>query len=418
MSIANSNQCGSTAEQSFLNTILPWLGWGVAALAGCFQFMLQTSTSVMIPGLRQAFDLDTFSVSLLSSSFFYTYLLCQIPAGMMIDYIKPRTTIITCQIIVAFLCILFASTSALWLATLSRILMGIFSAPAIISALSLACRTLPARYFALVAGLTEMLGMLGGVAGQALLARGIMYFGWRTSILLCAAIALVLAVLAFFFIRESEDMDEPQRPAKHIWQNLIAIMKMPQAWLNGIFCGLLFAVIAAFGSFWAIPFLIERYHISLASAADASSMLFIGAAIGTPIIGFLSERLQIRRPIMIFCTVGAIILTNIIFYINSVSLNQMFILLLLLGICSGAYLLPFAMMRDLTTPSMRGTAMGFTNMMCIIIGAPLIQPVIGWAVNHVTANNILLGYQLAFTLIPISLAAALVVSFLIKEQTS
>ena len=44
----------------------------------------------MIPCLEQAFNINALDVSLLSSSFFYTYLLLQIPAGILVDWLGPR----------------------------------------------------------------------------------------------------------------------------------------------------------------------------------------------------------------------------------------------------------------------------------------------------------------------------------------
>lgn len=231
---------------------LPWLGWFVACCAGLYQFLLQTSSSVMIADLEKAFSLNSFGVSLLSSSYFYTYLICQIPAGILIDYFKPRRTIFICQLLLAIFCYLFANSTNVWMACISRVLMGIVCAPTFVAAFYLIARTLPGKYFALVAGFTETLAMLGGVLGQVLLARSVILYGWRFTVIVLACVAFAMAILAFVVMRDDLiQEDSPPIPTQnhHVLRDLIAMLLMPQAWINGMFCGLMFGVIAGFGAF-------------------------------------------------------------------------------------------------------------------------------------------------------------------------
>ncbi|WP_148337639.1 hypothetical protein [Aquicella siphonis] len=62
-----------------MRRLMPWLGWLVVCIAGLYQFLLQTSTSVMISGLEQTFSLNSLGVSLLSSSFFIPILSARSP---------------------------------------------------------------------------------------------------------------------------------------------------------------------------------------------------------------------------------------------------------------------------------------------------------------------------------------------------
>ncbi len=402
---------------SQFNRFWPWLGWFVASFAGMYQFLLQTSTSVMISGLEQAFGLDSFGVSVLSSSFFYTYLISQIPAGMLLDYFRPRRTIALCQLIITFACIFFAMSTHVWSAAASRIMMGFFCAPTIVAALYLAARSLPERYFALVAGLTETMGMLGGVAGQALLARSVIHYGWRHTMFILAAIALLMSVSAWLIIRDdfcNESAKAAENTESHMLRDLMSILLQPQAIINGLYCGLTFGIVASFGAFWCIPYLMQRYGIELSYAADASSMIFIGAAMGAPFIGWFSERLGVKRNLMIIWPLLAGIIFCFITYVPGISISSMFMLIFFLGFFSGVYLLPFAVMRDISPPHIRGTAMGYINMMCILIGSPVLQPSIGWILNlhhEVTVH----AYQHAFMIIPVSMIGAVILAFFVRE---
>lgn len=405
-----------------LKKILPWFGWGLSSLFVLFQFLLQTSTSVMIHDLEKAFSIDVLGVSLLASSFFYTYLVLQIPAGMIVDRFGVRMTLTAGLLLAAVACFIFAQTHFLSLAVASRIILGIASAPGVVSALYLAARCFPARYFALIAGLMECLGMLGGVAGESLMARFIGAFGWRDTLLGCAWIALLMGILTWIIVRDRFDIlieTNEESNQKNSWKNLLSVLRLPQAWINGFFAGTIFAILAAFAGFWCVPYLMNRYGVTLSSAADASAITFLGAAFGAPLLGWLSDHLEQRKSLMIFVTAISLLLTSIILYVPTIPFSYMYFLLFALGVCSGVYVLPFAVMRDITPHHVRATAMGYTNMMCIVIGAPFLQPFIGWilsqklqvGISHVVFSQ----YQCALVVLPMSLFVALILAFFVRE---
>jgi MFS family permease len=392
-----------------------WLGWLVATFAGLYQFLLQISPSVMIPELSQSFHLDELGVSLLSSSFFYTYILCQIPAGVLIDYFKARRVLTIFLSLMAIVCATFSQAQSLWVAETSRILMGLFAAPFAVSAFYLAAHTLPERFFAIIVGLTETLAMAGSAIGQILMARGVLAVGWRHTLLIMAFIAVFLAICAFFFIRDEKDRHVISTPRGFHLSDTIAMLKMPQAWINGLFCGLTFGVIAAFGSFWAIPYLMTAYHVPLHRAAEASSMIFLGAGLGAPLIGWLTHHFSARL-LMMGCTVGTLIVSSILLYMP-ITFGMAFLLMMLLGFFSAVYLLPFAVMRDITPSHMRGTVMGYVNMMCILIGSPVLQPLIGWILSIHTSSS-LSAYHHALSVIPLSLVIALGLAWMVQEKSA
>ena len=236
---------------------LPWIIWGIACLFVTFQMLLQTAPSVMIADLENAFSINTFSVSLLSSSFYYTYVLLQIPAGMLVDRVQPRYCLTFCLLGIVITCAIFASTTSLQVATTSRIVQGIFSAPSVVPALFLASTWFPSRHFALLAGLTEMLGVSGSAIAQVTLAPAASHLGWRSTLWICVAIGLVLAAITWTVVRNksshhSEKMPLHPRTRTPVLRALSTVISYPQAWISGLFCGLLFAVSAAFGGFWCI----------------------------------------------------------------------------------------------------------------------------------------------------------------------
>jgi MFS family permease len=401
---------------------LPWLIWGVSSLFVTFQMLLQTAPSVMISNLQNAFAINTFEVSLLSSSFFYTYVLLQIPAGMLVDRVQPRHCLTVCLIGIMITCAVFASTQSLKVATASRILQGVFSAPSVVPALFLASMWFPSRHFAFLAGLTEMVGMSGSAIAQIALAPAASHLGWRSTLWICVFIGFCLALLVWAVVRNKPVKHEEQsvelpRQKGNVFRALLTVVSYPQAWINGLFSGLLFAVSAAFGGFWCIPYLMQNYSISLDTAAAASSMVLFGVALGAPVVGWLSDHFSVRRFPMIFSTAIVFVLMLVVIFVPGIELPWMFVLLFALGFFSGVYALPFAVMRDIMPVRVRGTAMGYTNMMCILIGSPILQPLIGWFVDSQVSQGVLpaKAYQSALIILPICLGIAFLLAFLVRE---
>jgi len=406
----------------------PWLMWGLATFTVLFQFLLQTSVSVMLPNLREALNINVLNVSLISASFFYTYVFLQIPAGMLFDRFPARNILATSFFFVAFACLLFSMAHSYGMAVISRLIMGVFCAVAFPGVLYLAANLFPVQRFAFIVGITEMFGMSGAALGEQFLALCVENHGWRNSMLYCAISAFILAGLLFLIIDKNitKPLAEKTILSKRnsIINKLLEVIKMPQAWLCGIFSGLMFAIISTFASLWCIPYIVKLYQVSLVQAATSSALIFFGAALGNPLFGWVSDRLRRRKPILLFSAGLTVILLAVIFFSPNLSLFTMDLLLFGLGFGCCGYALPFAIAREITPAHCRGAMMGFINMLSIIVGAPILQPIIGWALSrqHIAMSNpaqLTLNVEVYQHTIGISLliclGLAMVIGMLIKE---
>ncbi|MDF2529200.1 MAG: major facilitator family transporter [Gammaproteobacteria bacterium] len=387
------------------SSILPWLVWSISAAFVLYQFLLQSSISVMIPELMHALKINIVSIGLLSSSFFYPYVVLQIPAGILVDRFGARVLLISSILLCALASIVFAMAKIMLVAELSRILMGVASAPAVVCGMYLACRWFDKGKFALVAGMIEMIGLMGGAVGQFFLAHLVTNWGWRASMVTCAVVALILLLLCILLV-----FDHPKEKVVSctpmdmslLFKKFLQVMFIPQIWIACIYSGLMFSIITGFAGLWSIPFLEMRYGISSNEAASASALVFIGSAIGTTLVGWLACRLGKLRILMALAAILCLGCMLAILYAN-VSVAEMSVLLICLGLTSGSYILAFAVVKKNTCQEINATAMGFTNMVCIMLGAPILQPLIGWLLHrqHSLAQLTLANYQQA--LLPLCL---------------
>jgi len=98
--------------------------WIISAGFLFYKYLIQVSPSVMTHDLMRAFQVNGAGLGNLSAFYFYAYLLMQIPVGVMIDKYSPRLLTTLAIILCSLATFVFSHTHTLWLACLSRALMG------------------------------------------------------------------------------------------------------------------------------------------------------------------------------------------------------------------------------------------------------------------------------------------------------
>jgi MFS family permease len=392
--------------------------WLVAALGVPYQFVLQSTPNVMIAKLMSVMHINESSVGFITSSFFYTYLLFQVPAGILIDRFGVRRVLSASIFFAAFACILFANSRYFVVADATRMLMGFVTAPCVPAIMYVASKRFSPSQFVILAGLAESIGMMGGAFGEAILGTVVTHIGWQETMTACGLFGFVVALLMFAIIRDTKTAILPSISAgqelKYILTGFKSVMKNSQIWLIVWWGGLIFAMLPALAGLWIVQVLQDLYGLKLAIAALGSSVMFMGTAIGLPFWGWFSERIKKRRPVMFIATTINIVLTCSFIYWRHIPLPIVFIQLTLMGFVSAVYVLAFALVRERTADCVRASAMGWTNMMTMLVGAPLLQPLIGGVLGlfHKHGDK---AYSYALSSISICLVLALVLIFFIKE---
>lgn len=413
-------QALNPSQQNVWRSLLPWLMWMLAALGVPYQFLLQSSTSVMIDSLQHSLAMTPAQVGFLSSSFFYTYLLLQIPAGLLVDRYGARLVLSVGVFICSIACFGFAHASTAYMAIFTRMLMGLAMAPAVSAGMAVAAKWFPPKRFAIVAGMTEMIGMTGGGLGEIYLAKMIQHLGWRQTLNYCFVAGLVLTIVMALFIKNQPGQRAEQKPnPEPLAQQLRCVLKLPQVWLNGLYVGFMFAPMPIFAGMWAVPYLQSRYGISLESAAVGSALMFFGSAMGSPFWGWLSDKICRRRLTMI---VAAITSLSVLLLFMELTLTRSvaYFMIWLSGFCAGGYILAFATTKDQTPSCARATAMAYINMMSMLLGAWLLEPSVGVILQGLEPHHLQAGfsahaYGIALFMMPICAGAALLTTLFIKE---
>jgi MFS family permease len=200
------------------------------------------------------------------------------------------------------------------------------------------------------------------------------------------------------------------------------VTTLPANWMLAIFGGLVSAPLLAFGGRWGVPYLMRVYGASRPGAALAVSLMLVGWAVGSPLIGWLSDRMGKRRAPMIVGAAVALAALLAVLYVPGLPLPVLAALLFVSGAGSASMVICYALAREINPGKAVGTAYGFVNMVVVGSGA-VFQPIIGWLLDRNWDGTMEAGarvysqaaYDAAFVVLPGSLAVGLVVGLLVRE---
>jgi MFS family permease len=395
------------------------IAWAVAAVYYFYQYALRSAPSVMMPQLSAAYGLSVLSVASIVGLFYYGYSPFSLVAGVALDRLGPRKVLPIGAAAVGVGALLFATRSS-EAASIGRFLQGAGGVFALVGAIYIVTKNFSASKAATLIGATQMFGMAGGAAGQ--FAVGPMIGGGLASsrFWLGAGIAgLGMSALLLVFLPKEK---RPQSSAGWVGNAVRAcysVLKNRQSILCGLISGLLFIPTTIFDMIWGVRYLQEGHGFDYASAVLRSAMVPLGWIIGCPLLGFVSDRIGRRKPVIIG---GALVLLACLGWIlyGTPGVFPPYVLGIVAGIASGAAMLPYTVIKEANPPQLGGTATGVINFLNFTFSA-LLAPIFANILQQVSggADSKELGhYQRTFAPLLFGVGLAIVLSMFLKETGS
>ena len=153
---------------------------------------------------------------------------------------------------------------------------------------------------------------------------------------------------------------------------------------------------------------------------DAAVMLAatvpLGWMIGCPLLGFISDRLGRRKPVLIGGTVMLLAAVAWILF-GDPAIFRGPMVGILMGVASGAAMLPTTIIKEANPPQLAGSATGVVNFINFSLSA-LLGPVFGARLTRSPGDSEVVGlahHQAGFTPLLYGILFALILSLFLKE---
>jgi len=392
------------------------LVWFSCALFFMYEFILRTVVGTFQTQLTNDLSLTPFSFSLLSTTgYSLIYGLMQIPVGIITIRIGLKKSLFMAALLCSISTAGFAISYQLATAMICRIAMGFGSSFGFVCLLIAVYDWMPRRSVAFYIGISQFIGTMGPMmaAGPLHSLSQTSAMGWRSFFFCMAAVGLMIALLVFLFVKENRTNSRKfiilAKPTA-VTKSLIKIMSQIQIWYIALFSACIYFSIDYLSENVGVEFLVKK-GLSSTFSSYMITLAWLGYALGCPLLGFISDKIHRRKPLMLVSSFIALFcLSGIIFF--PLGKTATVLCFLLLGLSASGQSIGFAIIAEQCKKEYLGGGLGFNNAMIALLsasGAPLIGSLLSCSAGMKNYKEAL------FILIVFTTIATLLSIFAIKE---
>ena len=366
--------------------------YAILGLAYMSVYFHRMAPAVVSAELMSSFQTSAAALGSLAAMYYYIYTLMQIPAGVLADTLGNRVSVTAGNLIAGIGSIVFATAETIELASFGRFMVGLGVSVIFVGLMKNNTVWFRDKIYGLVAGATILMGNLGSILAAKPLSELLNIWSWRDIFIGMGIMSISLAVLTYAFVRnkpedagfpsvrEMDGMESHAERHQHWFKDLIKVFKnetvWPGFWINFGMAGGLFA----FAGLWGIPLLRDSFGLSRDEASIYTTITLVSLAIGTLLAGWLSDRIGLRKPVILISSfIYALSWLAIIYIPWQPGLFAM-TLFMLIGITSGGFVLTYPCAKEVTQPALSGMAISLVNT-GLFLGAAIMQPLFGWVLD-------------------------------------
>ncbi|HBI21601.1 MAG TPA: MFS transporter, partial [Legionella sp.] len=343
--------------------LLPWVVCFAASLFFFYEFIQGNMFASIADNIMRDFHIQADKMGYLSSIYYASNVMFLFVAGFILDKFSSKKVIMLAMLLCVLSTFTLAHAQSFYLALFCRFLTGIGSAFCFLGPIRIASRWFPPKRMALVTGAIVTMAMTGGMLAQYPLTQLVLQVGWRNALLMVAWLGVAMLVLMAFWVK-----DKPEHEVARARTKMSAFVQAKKAYFNpqtiraAIYTSLMNMGVAVFGAMMGSLYLMQRLGVSKADAAMVNSMLFLGAIIGGPLIGWCSDKMGLRiLPMKVGAIASFVVLLGILYL--PVSLGFMAVLFFLLGLFTASQVIGYAFVAESSLPAMTATAVSMVSIL-------------------------------------------------------
>lgn len=369
-------------------------------------YLFRTISAVTAASLTEEFELSSSTLGLLSSAYFLTFAVAQIPIGVLLDRHGPRRVQAVLLVLATGGAALFGASDGVPSLLLGRALIGLGVAGALTAGLKATVLWFPKERAALVNGWMVMLGALGAVTATAPSEWLLAWIGWRGLFEWLSMATAVTAGIVYVLVPETPPSSSTTdlRPFAGLWD----IYADPRFWRLAPLSAAMIGTAWSLQGLWAAPWLTDVEGLDRPTLVDHLFAMAVALSVGALLLGLLATSLRRRniQPQAVFVVVAALFIAMQLALIFRWPLPS-YIPWCFVAAVGATTVLSYAIVADYFPKELAGRANAALNVFHIG-GAFLLQNLIGIIIDHWSiegGHHPMIAYQVAFA-VPLALQLA------------
>lgn len=428
LSTSGGNMTTDIAATPKQGNLQAWMVCLTSALYFFYIFIQMTKFNAIGQDIMIDFKMGHTGLGTLSSMYFWGNVAFLFPAGIMLDRFSTRKILTIVMLVTIVATYLFSYTSSISSASWCFIATGLAGAFALLIPLRLAHRWFPPEKMALVSGLSITIGFLGAMVSQAPLTHLVNMVGWRHAMQFDAGLGVILLALMLAIVKDfpkgmTREMSHEQATSlSFLWQSIKLVIKNTQNWYFGLYTCLVNLPIFVLGAVFGADYIEHAFHVTEIQAALANTILFVGAMAGSPVFGWISDKMKNRKIPMYFGAVISLALVLYLMYAPTLGLFAIYALFAGIGFFTSSQVISYPVIAESNPDAIIGTGFGLGSTL-IMAGGAVLMPLYGvildlsWS-GETTAGvhmHSIADYRYALWMLPISFIIAIILAILGKE---
>jgi MFS family permease len=360
-------------------------------------YIFRTINALIAGELGADLRIGTSQLGLLTSAYFLTFALAQLPLGVLLDRYGPRRVQSTLLLVAAAGAALFAGGHSFTALMAGRALIGLGVAAAFMAGLKAVVLWFPKERVALVNGCFVMIGALGALTATTPAELIVERMGWRGLFALLAVATAASAMLIRLVVPEMPAPPAGGAPGRN---SLKAIYANPRFWRVAPLSATCIGTAWALQGLWAAPWLADVDHLDQPHVVRHLFVMGVALCAGALAFGIGADRLRrrgVKPQTLLGLAAGALIAAQLALITGLRPSDAMWAVIAAVG---GATVLSYAALAEYFPKEIAGRANAALNLLHIG-GACLIQYGIGLVVGHWASHaghHPAIAYKTAFAL--------------------
>ncbi|MCL5260855.1 MAG: MFS transporter [Gammaproteobacteria bacterium] len=406
----------------------PWIVCITAAFYFFYIFIQMTKFNAIGHDLMLDFRISSTGLGTLSSIYFWGNLLFFFPAGLMLDRFSSKKILLTAMSVTIICTYLFSFTNSVFQASWCFLFLGLAGSFGLLLPLRLVTRWFPPEKMAFASGICITIGFFGAMVSQSPLTILVNHVGWRTGMQIDAFLGIILLILMAVLVKDfpqgvtREITHEQATSITFLLHSLKKSIGNLQNWMFGTYTCLVNLPIFVLGAVFGVRYLEQTYNLSEEQASFATLLMFLGAMVGSPLFGWLSDSMRKRKPLMYWGAFISLALIFILMYSSNLCYLTIYVLFFAIGIFTSSQVITYPVIAESNPGEFISTSMGMGSML-IMSGGAIFVPLFGTLLDlnwhgklfHGVPVHSVADYRLALWMFPIAFFVAIITLLVGKE---